>query len=66
MSIPRQPLTRAEWQAAVDAAEFSLLLESARQYGLVAGGLSANVARCEDLLLRGKALGIVPTKRGGP
>lgn len=49
-----------EWQIAVDAAEAMLLLDSARQYGLVTGGLFVDVDRCVDLLARGHAAGYVP------
>jgi hypothetical protein len=33
----RDPETADEWQEAVDIAEFWLLIDSARQYGLVKG-----------------------------
>lgn len=54
------PQSPAEWQHAVDAAEFYLLFDSARQYGLVAGGPVINAERCSDLLIRGAALGYQP------
>lgn len=57
---PRDPRTPAEWQDAVDAAEFGLALESARMYGLVAGGPRVNCERCEDILAAGRARGITP------
>lgn len=56
----RNPKTSAEWQEAVDAAEFYLALDSAHQYGLVEGGPQINVARCVKLLEKGKALGYQP------
>jgi hypothetical protein len=59
-----EPQSSAEWQAAVDAAEACLLLESARQYGLVTGGPGINVQRCEDLLSRGEQRGIRPEAAG--
>lgn len=57
----RDPRTREEWQAAVDAAHACLCLDSARQYGLVTGGPAVDAARCAEILGRGKAMGIVPS-----
>lgn len=37
---PKDPRTPREWQEAVDLAEFWILLDSARQYGLAAGRAS--------------------------
>ena len=54
------PKTDAEWQEAVDLAEFYLRLDSARQYGLITGGPEVNVARCEALLATGKERGFRP------
>jgi len=62
MSNPRDPQTSAEWQQAVDAAYACLALDSARHYGLVTGGPSVDVERCEDILARGKSRGIEPTE----
>jgi hypothetical protein len=55
------PSTAAEWQEAVDLAEFLLTLDSARQYGLVTGGPTVNVDRCAQLLEEGAARGITPS-----
>lgn len=57
----QEPETREEWQEAVDAAEFYLYLHSARAYGLVKGGPEINIDRCEDLLRRGAAQGVLPS-----
>lgn len=57
---PSDPRTPAEWQDAVDSAEFCLALQSARDYGLIAGGPGVNVDRCAELLARGAAIGIFP------
>jgi len=57
-----QPKTGAEWQEAVDLAEFYLCLDSARKYGLVKGGPEINVSRCEQILADGKRRGVAPTK----
>ena len=56
----KDPESGAEWQLVVDLAESYLRVDSARQYGLISGGPGVNVARCQDLLQRGKALGWVP------
>ena len=57
------PTTHAEWQAAADAAEFLLLLDSARQYGLITGGPTPNYERCEEILRRAHTLGITPNNK---
>jgi hypothetical protein len=54
------PNTPEEWQAAVDAAEGFLQLDSCRQYGLLAGGPEVNVERCVELLELGAAKGFRP------
>lgn len=56
----KDPETPAEWQEAVDAAGFWMLVESARMYGLVESGPKGNIERCEELLRRGAALGFKP------
>lgn len=60
----RDPVTPAEWQLAVNAAEACLLLGSARSYGLVTGGPVVNQVRCVDILTRGRARRIMPTTEG--
>lgn len=60
----KDPQTPAEWQDAVNAAEASLAFESARLYGLVAGGPGIDVDRCQHILAAGRARGIVPIKAG--
>lgn len=56
------PKTPAEWKRVTALAEACLLLDSARQYGLVTGGPQVNVDRCVEILDRGKALGYVPSR----
>lgn len=56
----RNPKTPAEWREAVDAAQFLLLLDSAKQFGLVVGGPDVDQARALQLLKRGARRGIVP------
>jgi hypothetical protein len=60
----RDPETPAEWQAAIDMAASWLLVDSARQYGLITGGPVVDVVRCDQLLTAGRARGVVPITRG--
>jgi len=56
----KNPQNPEEWQEAVDAAEAMLLLDSARQYGLITGGPGVHVDRCLEVLAAGRDRGIVP------
>lgn len=56
------PTTPAEWQEAVNWAEFWLMFDSARQYGLVIGGPEIHLPRCEEILRRGKVRGYRPSQ----
>ena len=56
----REPHTTEEWQEAVDGAQFLLALDSCRQYGLIESDVIARVERCEEILERGKRMGVVP------
>jgi hypothetical protein len=58
--VSADPRTEEDWQAAVDCAAGALALDAARQYGLVTGGPAVDVARCEELLDRGRRRGIDP------
>ncbi len=58
---PRNPRTRAEWRVAVNMAQACLVLDSARQYGLVTGGPTINLDRCQSILQQGVARRIRPT-----
>ena len=61
MTVPvKEPRTWAEWQQAVDLAEWLLHLDAARQYGLITGGIVVNETRALEILARGKALGHLP------
>jgi hypothetical protein len=53
-------VNRAEWQAAVDAAHFYLLIDSGVQYGLLETDHEINADRCEQLIIAGEKRGIVP------
>jgi hypothetical protein len=57
----RNPHTKTEWQAAVDAAKGAITLEAARQYGLVTGGPGVNMARCAEIIEMAAKLGIQPS-----
>lgn len=59
-----EPETAEEWQEAVNVAEFYLLLDSARQYGLIEGGPLIDIERCEELLRRGRQKGFQPRPAG--
>jgi hypothetical protein len=61
-ATPRDPdpETPAEWQDAVDAADFFIAMDSCQQYGLITGGPRVNCERARELLDRGRALGYTP------
>jgi hypothetical protein len=52
-----------EWQEAVNAADFHLRVDAAQKYGLITGGPTVDVARCEQLLADAVIQGIVPCDR---
>jgi hypothetical protein len=56
------PQTRAEWQDAVDGAAGLRAIADCKMYGLIDGGPVINLARCDQILERGKAKGIEPSK----
>ena len=60
MHDPKNP---AQWQEAVDAADFVLVLDSLKQYGLITGGPEGNIARCETILEEGRKRGYYPSRR---
>lgn len=59
----KNPGTRPEWQEAVNAAEWCLRIDAARQYGLIETDMRFDVHRCLFILERGKAMGITPEKQ---
>lgn len=59
------PITPEDWQAAADAADFLLLVDSAQQYGLITGGEGVNVDRCHELLSGAADRGIFPSSLDG-
>jgi len=60
MAEPVNPVTREDWQLAVDAADACLCIEAARQYGLVTGGPEVDVDRARWIVAQGKLRGIQP------
>jgi hypothetical protein len=57
---PRNPRTPAEWQEAADGAQVMLLVDAARQYGLIEGGPEVDQERCVEILRLAKRRGITP------
>jgi hypothetical protein len=60
--MTRNPKTAGEWQEAVNVAEFLLLIDSARQYGLITGGAEVDANRASAILARGRQLGYRPLR----
>lgn len=60
-NFPRDPQTKAEWQEAADAAQLALMIDAARQYGLITGGPKFDLDRCDWILKEAKRRGIKPT-----
>jgi hypothetical protein len=59
------PHTAEEWQMAVDAAAGLRGIADCRMYGLLGGGPTINVARCDEILALGEARGVRPSKPAG-
>lgn len=55
-----EPNTDEEWRTVMALAEACLRLDSARQYGLLTGGVRIDADRCEQILARGQELGHAP------
>jgi hypothetical protein len=53
--MKRDPKTPEEWQTAVDSASALRLIADCRMYGLIDGGPSIDVARCDEIVERGLA-----------
>lgn len=58
----KAPRTRKQWQEAVDLAAGMRDIADLKMYGLLAGGPEINVARCDDMLERGRQRGITPSR----
>jgi hypothetical protein len=55
----REPITETEWREAVLGACAMRLIHDAALYGLIEGGPKINVERCDELIEKGRARGIV-------
>jgi len=60
----RLPKTTAEWQEAVDAAAGMRAIADCKMYGLIEGGPSINVERCDWILARGRRRNVTPSRSG--
>lgn len=58
----KEPQTPQEWQVAVDAAQGILATAFIQALGLIEGGPKYNLARCIDVLERGRDMGIEPNE----
>jgi hypothetical protein len=56
------PQTTADWRLVLAVAHACLALDAARQYGVVVGGPTIDVRRCEELIAGGLAIGLRVTK----
>lgn len=56
----KEPETQAEWQEAVNVSKVMLLVHDARLYGLIRGGPSVDVERCQAMINGGQQRGIRP------
>jgi hypothetical protein len=56
------PTTPEQWQHAVDLADWYMHVDAARAYGLIRTEMQIDVERCHQLLDRGAARGITPSK----
>lgn len=56
----KDPQTPEEWKEAANLAQFLLLLDSARMYGLVRTEIQVNSDRCALILEQAKRKGIMP------
>lgn len=57
----KNPRTLEEWQEVVDAAAALRVIGDCMMYGLLKGP-KINLRRCDEILRRGRAKGIVPSK----
>jgi hypothetical protein len=58
----RNPVTRAEWQDAVDSAAAVRAVADCKMYGLIKGGPQIDIHRCDEILEAGKRRGVIPSK----
>ncbi len=57
----KEPETDAEWQEAVNGAAGMRMIADCKMYGLIAGGPNIDVSRCDEILERGRARGVLPS-----
>ena len=57
-AAPIMPSTDAEWREACNLAFTYIRIDAARAYGLISGGPTIDVARCEHIIVEGKRRGI--------
>lgn len=58
----KDPQTPEQWRMAAAMAQACIVLDAARQYGLVTGGPGVNLNRCLEVVARAKARDIVPSE----
>jgi hypothetical protein len=56
------PQTPEEWQDAVDVAAAARALADCKMYGLIEGGPDIDIGRCDEILERGAARGVLPSR----
>lgn len=54
----KHPQTAAEWQEAYDMAHVMRMLHDCKLYGLLVGGPTIDVQRCDYLIAQGNAMGL--------
>lgn len=57
-----EPKTATEWQSAVDAAAGLRAIADCKMYGLLEGGPTIDVRRCDEILKSGAARGFRPSQ----
>lgn len=62
VEMRHDPKTPEQWQEAVDMAAGWRMIEDCRMYGLIDGGPSVNLDRCDEILERGRKRGVRPSK----
>lgn len=58
----KEPKTPEQWQEAVDAAAACRAIADCKMYGLLEGGPTIDVRRCDDILARRRAKNILPSR----
>lgn len=56
----KDPEEKEDWQLAVSLARALILVDAARQHGLVSADPKCDLKRCEVIIERGKAIGVEP------